>query len=191
MLARSASGGACDVLVGGHFDTVPNAPGANDNASGTANVIELARAMAADGLDSGVCFAAFSAEESGLFGSDAMLQRLSAENHSPRVMVNLDVTGIGTGVDLVGDRKTVTAALDVAARLNIKAVRSELPANSGSDHQTFQTAGIPAIWFFSGEFGTIHSSGDVAADIDVAELDRVGDLAYTVIADLVRQFARG
>ncbi len=191
VLARSAPGAACDVLVGGHFDTVPDAPGANDNASGTANVIELARAMAADGLDADVCFATFSAEESGLFGSDAMLQRLSAESHSPKVMVNLDVTGIGTGVELVGDRNTVTAALDIAAALNIKARRSELPANSGSDHQTFQQAGIPSIWFFSGEFDTIHSPRDVTGDIDVAELDRVGDLAYAVLTDLVRQVARG
>ena len=191
VIARSSPGAACDVLVGGHFDTVPDAPGANDNASGTANVIELARAMAADGLDSGVCFAAFSAEESGLFGSDALLQRLSAEGHSPKAMVNLDVTGIGSGVELVGDRNTVSAALEIAAGLNIKARRSELPANSGSDHQTFQKVGIPAIWFFSGEFDSIHSPRDLTADIDVAELDRVGDLAYAVLTDLIRRVARG
>ena len=191
VLARSAPGAACDVLVGGHFDTVPNAPGANDNASGTANVIELARAMAADGLDAGVCFAAFSAEESGLFGSDAMLKRLSAEGHPPKAMMNLDVTGIGAGVNLVGDRNTVTAALATAAKLKIDARRSELPANSGSDHLTFQQAGIPSIWFFSGEFDTLHSPRDISTAIDVSELDRVGDLAFAVLAELVRQVARG
>ena len=191
VLARSAAGAACDVLVGGHYDTVPGAPGANDNASGTANVIELARAMAADGLDAGVCFAAFSAEESGLFGSEAMLKQLRAEGHVPKVMLNLDVTGIGTGVEIVGDRNTVTAALETAAGLKIEARRSELPANSGSDHITFQQAGIPSIWFFSGEFDSIHSPRDVTRDIDVQELDRVGDLAYAVLSDLVHQVARG
>lgn len=191
VLARPAPGAACDVLVGGHYDTVPNAPGANDNASGTANVMELARAMAADGLDTGVCFAAFSAEESGLFGSDAMLKRLSAEGHSPKAMMNLDVTGIGTGVNLVGDRNTVTAALETAAKLKISARRSELPANSGSDHITFQQAGIPSVWFFSGEFESIHSPRDISTDIDVQELDRVGDLAYAVLTELLRQVARG
>ncbi|MEO6398682.1 MAG: M28 family metallopeptidase [Tepidiformaceae bacterium] len=191
VLARRTAGAACDVLVGGHYDTVPNAPGANDNASGTANVLEVARAMAADGLDSGVCFAAFSAEESGLFGSAAMLEQLSAEGHSPKTMVNLDVTGIGSRVELIGDRNGVSAALEMAKGLGIDAKRSELPTNSGSDHQTFQQAGIPAIWFFSGEFESIHSPGDVANDIDERELDRVGDLALAVVKDLLRQFARG
>lgn len=191
VLARATPGAVCDVLVGGHYDTVPGAPGANDNASGTANVIELARAMAADGLDTGVCFAAFSAEESGLFGSDAMLKQLRAEGHLPKAMINLDVTGIGNGVELIGDRNTVTAALETARVLNIDARRSELPANTGSDHLTFQQAGIPAIWFFSGEFDSIHSPRDVSADIDVQELDRVGDLAYAVLKDLVHRVARG
>lgn len=191
VLARAAPGAACDVLVGGHYDTVPGAPGANDNASGTANVIELARAMAADGLDAGVCFAVFSAEESGLFGSDAMLKQLRAEGHLPKAMINLDVTGIGKSVELIGDRNTVTAALETARVLNIDARRSDLPANTGSDHITFQQAGIPSIWFFSGEFESIHSPRDVSADIDVQELDRVGDLAYAVLKDLVHQVARG
>ncbi|MCL4241678.1 MAG: M28 family peptidase [Dehalococcoidia bacterium] len=66
VIAKPAAGSRCAILVGGHFDTVPSAPGANDNASGTANVIELARALAVDGLDEGVCFGAFGAEESGL-----------------------------------------------------------------------------------------------------------------------------
>ena len=191
VLARSAPGAACDVLVGGHFDTVPDAPGANDNASGTANVIELARAMAADGLDAGVCFAAFSAEESGLFGSEAMLTQLRVEGHPPKAMMNLDVTGIGNGVELIGDRNTVNAALAAASELKIAARRSELPANSGSDHITFQQAGIPSIWFFSGEFASIHSAGDISGDIDAGELDRVGDLAYAVLIELAQQVARG
>ena len=49
VLARPAANAQCKVLIGAHFDTVPSAPGANDNASGTANVIELAGALAADG----------------------------------------------------------------------------------------------------------------------------------------------
>ena len=120
-----------------------------------------------------------------------MLKQLRAEGHVPKAMLNLDVTGIGTGVEIVGDRNTVTAALETAAGLKIEARRSELPANSGSDHITFQQAGIPSIWFFSGEFDSIHSPRDVTRDIDVQELDRVGDLAFAVLSDLVHQVARG
>lgn len=106
VVARSAPGAACDIVVGGHYDTVPAAPGANDNASGTANVIELARAMAADGLDKGLCFAAFSAEESGLFGSEAFVTQLRAEGRLPKAMINMDVTGIGPRLELRPQTRT-------------------------------------------------------------------------------------
>jgi len=76
VIGRATAGGDCRVLVGGHFDTVPGAPGANDNASGASNVVELARAFAADGLDDGLCFALFGAEESGLYGSKALVERM-------------------------------------------------------------------------------------------------------------------
>lgn len=191
VIARSAPGAACDIVVGGHYDTVPAAPGANDNASGTANVIELARALAVDGVDKGLCFAAFGAEESGLFGSEAFVKQLRSEGHLPRAMINMDVTGIGTGLELIGDIALVDDAIGAAKSLKIDARRSSLPANTGSDHQSFQEAGIPSVWFFSGDFPTIHSPRDIAGDIDAQELDRAGDVAYALLTQLLRQVARG
>lgn len=191
VIARGFPGAACDIVVGGHYDTVPAAPGANDNASGTANVIELARAMAADGIDRGLCFASFSAEESGLFGSEAFVSQLKGEGRLPKAMVNMDVTGIGSGVDLIGDPGLVNSALGLAKGLNIDAKRSSLPANTGSDHQSFQKAGVASIWFYSGDFPTIHSPRDITADIDSAELDRAGDLAYALLTQLLREVAHG
>jgi aminopeptidase YwaD len=190
VIARPKAGTTCKVLVGGHYDTVLSAPGANDNASGTANVIELARAFAADGLDDGLCFATFSAEESGLYGSAALAQRLKSEGALPALMVNLDVTGIGDKVDIIGDSGYVTQVLGLAKDLGIPAQRSSLPANTGSDHLSFQQVGVPVLYFESGEFATIHSPADVAKDIDIAELDRVGDLAYAAIAKLLPQSGR-
>src|SRR2546427_90728 len=52
-------GKQCRLVVGGHYDSVPAGPGANDNASGTATAIEMARAMAADGTLDPVCFVLF------------------------------------------------------------------------------------------------------------------------------------
>jgi Iap family predicted aminopeptidase len=191
VLARARPGAACKLLVGGHYDTVPSAPGANDNASGTANVIELARAFAADGLDEGLCFAAFSAEESGLYGSAAMAARMKTDGELPGLMVNLDVTGIGQKVEVIGDSGYVTQAIALAKELGIPAERSSLPANSGSDHMSFEKVGVPVLYFESGEFATIHSPADVAKDVDITELERVGDLAYGAIAKLLPQVARG
>jgi aminopeptidase YwaD len=55
-------GRQCRIVIGGHYDSVPAGPGANDNASGTAVVIEMARAMAADGAFDEACFVLFGSE---------------------------------------------------------------------------------------------------------------------------------
>jgi aminopeptidase YwaD len=181
VIGRAVPGGRCEVLVGGHHDTVPGAPGANDNASGTATVLELARAFAADGLDPGLCFVTFGAEESGLHGSQALAARLASEGALPRLMVNLDVTGIGTSVHVIGSPEVVQRALELARQLGIPAEREGIPANAGSDHASFARVGVPVIFFTSGDFQGIHSPADVVERVDPAELDRVGDLAYATI----------
>jgi Iap family predicted aminopeptidase len=191
VIARPKAGAACNLLVGGHYDTVVSAPGANDNATGTANVVELARAFAADGMDDGLCFVAFSAEESGIYGSGALAQRFGSGGGLPKLMVNLDVTGIGDQVELIGDRDYVTQTLAIAQRLNIPAVRSQLPPNTGSDHLSFQQMGVPVLYFTSGEFSTIHSPADATKDVEELELDRIGDLAYAAITQLLPKVARG
>ena len=191
VVARPAADATCDVVVGGHFDSVPGAPGANDNASGTANVLELARATAADGLDEGVCFAAFGAEESGLHGSKALVAALEEEGALPQFMLNLDVTGIGNGVEVIGGSQAAREALAIARDAGIPAVASTLPANSGSDHESFVNAGVEVVFLTSGDFSTIHSPQDVTGDIEPQTLDQVGDLGLLVIRDLLAQVARG
>jgi aminopeptidase YwaD len=191
VIARPTTASECKVLVGGHFDSVPGAPGANDNASGVANVIELARAAAVDGLDEGVCFAAFGAEESGLYGSKALVSRWQKEGKLPRYAINLDVTGIGESVEVIGDGQIARAAVAKGVSLGIPTVPSQLPANSGSDHQSFIDAGVPTVFFTSGDFSTIHSPLDVSGDISVTMLDQVGDVAFAVLNDLVAQVAQG
>lgn len=190
VMARPPGGTACRVLVGGHHDSVAATPGANDNASGTATVLELARAFAADGLDDGLCFATFGAEESGLHGSSALVDRLRTEGKLPDYMVNIDVAGIGDGVAVIGSPEPVGRAVKLASSLGIPALATELPSNYGSDHQSFRDAGVAVVFFTSGEFATIHSPRDVHTDIDPAELERVGDLAFATTRDLLAQVAQ-
>ena len=191
VIAKPTPESTCQVVVGGHFDSVPGAPGANDNASGTANVIELARATAADGLDEGLCFAAFGAEESGLYGSEALIARFEEDGILPRFMLNLDVTGIGNGVEVIGSSQAAKDALRIAKAAGIPAVPSSLPANSGSDHESFANAGVEVVFLTSGDFGTIHSPQDVSGDIEVEALDWVGDAGLLVINNLLAVVARG
>ncbi len=193
VIARPSSDSTCEVLVGGHHDTVPAAPGANDNGSGTGAVVELARALAADGeLDEELCFATFGAEESGLYGSQELARRLEESGALPRFMVNIDVAGIGNGVAVTATEGLGPRVLEFAEALGIDARLAELPANTGSDHASFRERGVQVVFIWSdGEFPTIHTPEDQFEDIQLAELERVGDLNQKVIEDLVAEVARG
>lgn len=187
VIARPRPGARCDILVGGHYDSVPGTPGANDNASGLANVIEVARAFAAAGRPAGLCFAAFSGEESGLHGSLALADRLRTEGTLPRYMLNLDVTGRGSGIEVIGSDQPSRVALDAARRLSMTAQAARLPEGTGSDFESFDRVGVPVVYLSSGDFSTMHTPDDTADRIDPATLDRIGDLAFATIEALRAQ----
>lgn len=194
VFATADPGVGCRVLVGGHHDSVPGTPGANDNASGVATVLELARAMAADGLDPGLCFATFGAEEYGLHGSRAMVRELRARGALPSVMVNLDVTGVGRQVEVIGSDSLVLGTLAIAAELGIAAVPSSLPPNASSDHASFATAGVPVLFLTSGDFSAIHTPEDRFEAIDRSSIERVGRVGHAALIALLGElppFAEG
>ncbi len=192
VIARPAKGATCAVLVGGHHDTVPAAPGANDNGSGTGAIVELARAFAADGtLDEGLCFVTFGAEESGLYGSDALATQLKDAGKLPKYMVNIDVAGIGGGVSVTASTGLGQRVLPHATALGIDARLAELPANSGSDHASFRQVGVPVVFIWSDGDFPIHTPDDAFKLIEVEEIERVGDLNQRLIADFVAEVARG
>jgi len=191
VIARPAKGAECRVIVGGHHDTVPSAPGAHDNASGAAETLELARTFAADGLDAGLCFATFGAEESGLFGSQEMVKDLASRNALPRAMVNLDMVAVGTQVSLIGTAELVGPALAKAKELGIDAAAVTLGFAFGSDHQPFEKAGVPVLAFATNDLGNFHTPQDIVEAVSVTMLDSNGRLAYAVIAELLQRVAQG
>lgn len=191
VIARPAANAHCEIIVGGHHDTVPDVPGATDNASGSATVIELARAFAADGLDAGLCFATFGAEESGLFGSEALVERLEEADDLPRFYLNLDVTGTGDALDIIGDTSLQGIATRIAAAANIPVERATEPAGASSDHASFRQAGVPVIYIASNDYSMIHTPEDAVGIINQPLLEQAGDLAEAVIDELLAQIARG
>src|SRR5262249_56768081 len=85
-------GGPKSIVIGGHFDSVPAGPGANDNGSGTATTLELARVLAQAPTQFTLRFVAFDAEEIGLLGSSHYVAQLSdAERPSIVAVINLDL----------------------------------------------------------------------------------------------------
>jgi Zn-dependent M28 family amino/carboxypeptidase len=81
------------ILIGAHYDAVPGTPGADDNASGVAVLLELAKAFAAEPPQSPVRLVAFDLEEYGLLGSAAYAERLKQTGQRLRLMLSLEMLG--------------------------------------------------------------------------------------------------
>jgi len=153
------SGDVCRFVIGGHYDSVPEGPGANDNASGTALMLELARSQQTDGL----CVVAFGAEEIGLFGSQAFVA--TTDLKATVFMLNFDMAGRLEGPTIIGDVALTNLLLAAVEGLPIRA--GSFPPFASSDHATFLSAGIPSVTITSGGDPAIHTAGD---DVDnVAE----------------------
>ena len=180
------------LLVGAHLDTVPQAPGAEDNASGVAVMLELARVAAAEGTRLPVVFVAFGAEEPRgegddwhHFGSQEFTSQMSAgERRNLEAMVSLDRVGVGVEVPICGGGLTdgpVVADLRAAAR------RADVPVtscgiNQSSDHWSFERAGLPAARLGSTAYAAYHSENDVPGVVQPRQLQRTGDIAWQFIS---------
>jgi Zn-dependent M28 family amino/carboxypeptidase len=81
------------ILIGAHYDAVPGTPGADDNASGVAVLLELAKAFAAEPPQSPVRLVAFDLEEYGLLGSTAYAEHLKQAGQRLRLMLSLEMLG--------------------------------------------------------------------------------------------------
>ncbi|HLO49471.1 MAG TPA: M28 family peptidase [Kamptonema sp.] len=81
------------ILIGAHYDTVPGSPGADDNGTGVAVLLELASAIASQPIKYPVQLIAFDMEEYGLLGSDRYAAKLKAENQPLRLMISLEMLG--------------------------------------------------------------------------------------------------
>lgn len=147
------------VLLGAHYDSVVGSPGANDNASGTAVVLEIARHLSATPLARQVWFVAFDGEEDGLHGSRAFVKAAQPQFLSGlKAMLNFDMVGVNDQLR-VGGASSLTA-LAKAADLEI----STFQTDSGSDHAPFAAAGVPILFFYRGQEPSYHTSNDKQVD---------------------------
>lgn len=143
------------VLLGGHYDSVPGSPGANDNASGTAVVLEIARNLSGTSLARQAWFVAFDGEEDGLHGSRAFVEAAKPQFLSQlKGMLNFDMVGVNNQL-LVGGTKSLTT-LAQAADSGV----STFGGSGGSDHASFAAADVPVLFFYRGQEPNYHSPND-------------------------------
>ncbi len=177
------------IVIGGHYDTVPVAPGANDNASGTATVLEVARVRAGTPLPRTVQFVLFGAEELGLHGSAAFA---SERRQGIVAMINLDMVGWGdrlmVGASPGRDDSIVNVADRVAQRLGIAVTKTRV---SASDHASFERAGVPAVFVHRGVDPHYHQSGDVPSNVSPRNLEEAARLSVGILQELTQVRAAG
>lgn len=178
--------GECRVIAGGHYDSVPAGPGANDNASGTGTAVEMARVLAADGELDDVCFVLFGAEEIGLIGSAHYVDSLTpAQGETLEAMLNFDMVGVGARWFLGGSLSMTDLAATEADERGLDYIVDRSPS-IGSDHASFTNAGIPAIFFhslfeFVGDDPDYHTAEDRAEHVQPTRMAEIGDLGLAMI----------
>ncbi len=210
------------IVLGAHYDHLgyggvnSAAPGetaihhgADDNASGTAMLVEVARMLRDRGpFPRSILFVAFSGEERGLLCSAHYTANAAVPLDDTVAMVNLDMvgrltdnkliihgTGTGTGLDALVDRLVGTHAFEVAKE----------PGGFGpSDHSSFYAKKIPVLHVFTGSHSDYHRPTDTAEKIDYDGMVRIAGLVADAVAELAsvaprpdyievasKQFARG
>lgn len=176
--------GAVDetIVLGAHYDSVAEGPGANDNASGTATVLELARVLQAAKLPYTIQVVLFGAEELGLVGSRHYVDSLAPPERQRIVaMLNFDMVGVGDQPMVGGSAELVDLAVAAADQDGVRVGRLGGGALQRSDQAAFLDAGIPAIFFHRSDDPRYHSADDRAEYVSADSLAFAGRLALELI----------
>jgi len=179
-------GGDRVIIIGGHYDTVAVSPSANDNGSGTAVMLAVARYFAQRQVPVTLRFMAFGAEEAGLVGSRAYVRSLP-ETERKRIVGVLNLDALGTGAPLRMNGSTALSELvqRMADRAGIT-LRRESRTEGDSDHASFIQANIPAVHIFSSDMSRIHTSNDRIEFVESALLRDAALLAVAAVQEMAR-----
>jgi hypothetical protein len=189
------------VGLGGHLSMSPDRTGeihngADDNASGTSSVIEIARhaAMQRERFPRTLVFVAFAGEERGLLGSAHYVESPTVPVEDTIAMLNLDMVGRARGnVDVSGLEYAPSMEEDLRAAaqgLRGLSIKREGPGAGRSDDSNFQSRRIPAINFFTGFHGDYHRPGDDWEKIDTQGTSQIATLAFELAARLAARPTR-
>jgi Peptidase family M28/PDZ domain/PA domain len=194
------------IIIGAHYDHLgygdsnslaPSQigqihPGADDNASGTAGVLELARLFAPmkGKLDRGILFASFSGEELGLLGSAEWVKDPTLPLDKCIAMLNMDMIGRikdnKVYIGGVGTGSTFKATLEQAQKESHSDFKFEYSQGgySASDHTSFVAKKIPVLFFFSGLHSDYHKPSDTWDKINAPSAAELLDMISDVMLQL-------
>jgi hypothetical protein len=173
--------GHCSEAIGGNgvVDSICN--GADDNASGTAMVLELARAYKQSGRapQRTLVFVNFAGEELGVLGSKALAEAPPFDLKRVVAMVNLDMIGRlgpkGLAIGGLGSSDAWMPLLDQVGTAGLE-ILYEGSVATRSDHASFYRKDIPVLFFFTGVHSDYHRPGDHTDKINLVGLGAIGQI---------------
>jgi hypothetical protein len=210
------------VVIGAHYDhlglggpeSLASRPegqihyGADDNASGTSALIELARVLSAERsrIKRSVVFIAFSGEEMGLLGSAAYTRNPSVPLASTVAMFNMDMVGrLRTDGLFIGGVGTSPVWKPLIDKLNaVEPPAGAVGNGSGSrfkltfgqdgfgpsDHQSFYVRDIPVLFFFTGTHADYHKPSDTAEKINLEGIGEIAGLVRDMVIEVANEPTR-
>lgn len=193
------------VLVSAHYDHLGKdskgriCPGASDNASGVATLLEVARQMSLHQPrpNRSICFAAFDCEEMGLLGSFAFAGRKDVQATNVVAVVNVDMLGrdfldvvpntlFVAGTEPYPELRRNVCQMGTALDMKVVPVGTDLIGPRG-DHAAFENRPIPCLFFSCGMFKDYHKPADTADKLNFAECDRSTRIILSTVRALTGQ----
>ncbi len=192
------------IVVGAHHDHLGKDDdgsifyGADDNASGTAGLLEAARILASesDGLSRSLIFVSFCAEEQGLLGSKYFVRHLPEAAENTRAMINMDMIG-RNNMDKDENENMFIVFTSAQTPALERIVRSEAGAldldvrvapyvrfSARSDHAVFHNRGIPIVFYFSGFHSDHNTAADTSEKILASKMEKVVSHLYLLVTVL-------
>ena len=182
----TATGSERTVIVGAHYDTVPNSQGASDNGSGISAVLTIAEHIADRSYPFNVRIILFGAEEVGLFGSRHYVENMSREEIDNTIaMLNFDAFGSGRTLQIAGDIQLTNEANRIGSNLGMNlgtfSEQQWRTLGGASDHGPFRLAGIPVLFFISDDLSRINSPADEIQHINPQLLGRAAEIGILMV----------
>ena len=185
VIAEKKGPGESVVVLGGHYDSVPGIAGANDNASGAAVLVTLARMLADGDRQVTIRIVPFGSEELGLLGSRFYVESLSEnELENTKAMLNFDALGTGSGVSVFGDGDITALVSDIGDQVNVDVAVTLGLRGGSSDFASFREAGVPYLMFFGDDVSRIHTERDT---LEFVQAEMLGGAAAVAAALLQSQ----
>lgn len=194
------NGAPTTIVIGAHFDHLGYGEdhnslytgtslqvhnGADDNASGTSALIELARMLKGSKFKkSNYLFIAFSGEELGLYGSKYFTEHPTIDLSGVNYMVNMDMVGRlndSTKAITVGGYGTSPVWSELITSNKLLTVKIDSSGTGPSDHTSFYRKDIPVLFFFTGTHTDYHKPSDDADKINFAGQLQVIKYIYNII----------